>query len=107
MTGFNQVDNRVLYNLRVHLKRRDMRVLAQLTKHGVGYVAYTRLYRQERRRNPSGFQFGLKERGYVSADLRGRLIHRSESGNLVRTVGLHYSGNLLRVNLDMVATATV
>ena len=107
MTGFDEVHDGVLDHLRVHLERRDVRVLAELTEDGVSYVAYSALDGQERRRDTSGLHLRLKEECYVLANLGGCSIYRRESGNLVRTVGLHDSCNLGGIDLDMVGAAAV
>ena len=84
-----------------------MRVLTELAEDGVGYVAHTRLDWQEGRRNTSGFHLCLQESSYVRTDLGCCLIHRCESSNLVRTVGLHNGSNLSRVYFDMIRAAAI
>ena len=107
VTGFDQIHYGVLYYFGVHLKRRNMRVLAQFAEYGVRYIAHTALDRKEGRRNASGFHLSLKEHRYVLADLGGCGIYRRESGYLVRPVGLHDSSYLGGINLDMVRSAAV
>ena len=58
---FDEVHNRVLYHLRVHLKRRDVRVLTQFTEDGVRHIAHTGLNRQEGLRDTSFVHLFLEE----------------------------------------------
>ena len=77
------------------------------SEYGVGYIAYTALDRQERRRDTSLVHLFLQEQSYVLADLGGRGIYRSEGGYLVRSVGLDDCGYLRRIYFDMVRAAAV
>ena len=84
-----------------------MRVLTEFAEDSVGYISHTGLDREEGRRNTSGFHLCFEEHSYVLTDFRRGSIYRSESSNLVRTVGLDNSRDLSGIDLDMIRAAAV
>ena len=104
---FDEFDDRILDDLRIHLEARDFRVVAHGSEHGVGDVADTGLDGQETFRDVAVADFRSEELGDVEADPGGDIGDGSEILDLVRAVGVDDADDFLRIDPDALGADAV
>ena len=100
-------DDRVLYHLGIHLERRNIGIAAQETQHGVGDVSYPRLYREEFRRNKTGFELRRKKVAHIASYVHRYFIAGGKLFHSIREIGFYNSYNFSRVDLNIGNSYTV